>query len=674
VTFGGNLKFSLQNNNAIISSAPFLIDPVAAKTSAALPAYTAAGNTLTRNSNGSINGDSASFDGYASFIIGRRVLVDSVGTIDATHNGVYTVTALGSGGAPWVLTRTSELLEVGTVVFVTDGTTFGGTSFMQSETNAIIFRQYSSVPEITADNVGGTGLGVFDSASGTVLQFNRIAGSSTVSVTQPGGAGESLVLTAIPGGIDHGSLADLSADDHSQYVLLAGRNGGQVLIGGNAANNSLELQSTSHSTKGLVRIPEITPSTLPTNGALVVAGGVGVGGRINAAGDIATNGNFVTLPGATVSGVNLVDLNDTITRFVSGTAGAALDALTPSTVAQIVEIGGNTINTTRWGYLATMNQSVRSTDAVTFASVTGVVNTASQPNILHDSLAGLTVGHPHTQYPLMAGSGAGQIITGGTAANANLVLRSTASGTKGSVLIEETTATSLPSNGALRVAGGVGVVGDIRVGGSVYVGANLSVSGGLINSVNLVNLNSNFGSLPSRLYTSGDLTNGILQNAIASLTGITVSAGHWTSLTTPNTASGVVVTDISNKIAIAQVPTGTTGSTVALGDHTHDFRRNGTIAANTNLATPFALPLLTETSGAFRVSIYASIGNGPAAVFELCKNSTSTDAGAVARVVSQVVNGAELSMTWTHGQSPRVFHSTLTGSTNNVTYTYTVAL
>lgn len=53
----------------------------------------------------------------------------------------------------------------------------------------------------------------------------------------------------------NGSAAAVSWQDHtadflSQYALLAGRSGGQTLIGGTAANNKLVLQSTSNATRG----------------------------------------------------------------------------------------------------------------------------------------------------------------------------------------------------------------------------------------------------------------------------------------------------------------------------------------------------------------------------------------------------------------------------------------
>ena len=50
--------------------------------------------------------------------------------------------------------------------------------------------------------------------------------------------------------IDHGELFGLLDDDHTQYVLLAGRATGQTIIGGTAASENLTLQSTSNATRG----------------------------------------------------------------------------------------------------------------------------------------------------------------------------------------------------------------------------------------------------------------------------------------------------------------------------------------------------------------------------------------------------------------------------------------
>ncbi len=51
---------------------------------------------------------------------------------------------------------------------------------------------------------------------------------------------------------DHGFLDGLGDDDHTQYALLAGRSGGQILIGGTASGEDLVLESTENGTKGTI--------------------------------------------------------------------------------------------------------------------------------------------------------------------------------------------------------------------------------------------------------------------------------------------------------------------------------------------------------------------------------------------------------------------------------------
>lgn len=76
---------------------------------------------------------------------------------------------------------------------------------------------------------------------------------------------------------DHGLIhtgASLLDDDHTQYVLLAGRATGQVVYGGTAASEMLTLHGTAHGTKGSVRVgagawldlPEITAPGTPGSG------------------------------------------------------------------------------------------------------------------------------------------------------------------------------------------------------------------------------------------------------------------------------------------------------------------------------------------------------------------------------------------------------------------------
>ena len=83
-----------------------------------------------------------------------------------------------------------------------------------------------------------------------VLTGFRIAGAAT-SGNILRGDGTNFVSSA-QSGIDHGSLGGLGDDDHTQYALLAGRSGGQILIGGTASGDDLTLKSTSNATKGSI--------------------------------------------------------------------------------------------------------------------------------------------------------------------------------------------------------------------------------------------------------------------------------------------------------------------------------------------------------------------------------------------------------------------------------------
>jgi hypothetical protein len=62
------------------------------------------------------------------------------------------------------------------------------------------------------------------------------------------------VSEGVSGVMDHGLLTGLEDDDHLQYLLLAGRSGGQIAYGGIASGEILTLRSTSFSTKGYVHV------------------------------------------------------------------------------------------------------------------------------------------------------------------------------------------------------------------------------------------------------------------------------------------------------------------------------------------------------------------------------------------------------------------------------------
>lgn len=102
-------------------------------TVAALPSYTRSTNTITATANGAL-----SVDGVA-VAVGDRIL-NRHGT--GADRGIYTVTATGSGGAPYVLDRATDAdasadFVTGMFVNVTDGSTRVGAAYYLSTTGAI---------------------------------------------------------------------------------------------------------------------------------------------------------------------------------------------------------------------------------------------------------------------------------------------------------------------------------------------------------------------------------------------------------------------------------------------------------------------------------------------------------------------------------------------------------
>lgn len=120
-------------------------------TTAALATNTLTAGVLTASANGAL----AAIDGV-TLALNDRVLVKNEAT--TSHNGIYIVTALGSGGAPWTLTRAVDANAgtelVAAAAAVTEGTTNAGHAFKQTtagpitvDTTAIVFTRLQDLAE-----------------------------------------------------------------------------------------------------------------------------------------------------------------------------------------------------------------------------------------------------------------------------------------------------------------------------------------------------------------------------------------------------------------------------------------------------------------------------------------------------------------------------------------------
>lgn len=133
--------------------------------------------------------------------------------------------------------------------------TRGGTSFATYSTGDIIYASSSSA--LNRRNIGSTGdvltvaLGVpawAAPAGGATPTWKEdsstVVTSSTIDFLEP----DTVLLTS--------TTASTVTININKYALLAGRSGGQTLIGGTGSGNTLTLNSTSHATKSTINLDD----------------------------------------------------------------------------------------------------------------------------------------------------------------------------------------------------------------------------------------------------------------------------------------------------------------------------------------------------------------------------------------------------------------------------------
>jgi hypothetical protein len=265
--------------------------------------------------------------------------------------------------------------------------------------------------------------------------------------------------------------------------------GGNLYVGGTITANIVTLQyttitTTSVTTDDVISTYNTTPTTSTNTGALIVAGGVGIGGGLYVGGAItatnvyvngyavSTNTNGATFTGGTVA--NAVNITSS-TVSTSTTTGAL-------TITGGVGIGGALYVR---GTIYQNGVPVGSGGSLTaqyFGTPLGTVTTLNFATGTTATLIGTTL-----TIQISTSSGGGVAFNGGTVTNTVNITSSTVSistntgaltitggvGIGGALFVGNTativsTATSTSTNtGALQVAGGVGI------GGNVYAAGNI---------------------------------------------------------------------------------------------------------------------------------------------------------------------------------------------------------
>jgi hypothetical protein len=396
-------------------------------TTAALPAVTysngtgGVGATLTANANGALTVDGYTFVSPADN--GMRILIKN--QANGAQNGVYTLTQAGnsSPGAPFILTRSTDMDSVGTGVdqidegdffLVTSGTANANTAWVQQTpppitigTTAIVFQQFSAPITYTA----GTGLSESPSYTFNIANIGTAGtyGSASqvpVFVTNAQGQVTSVTNTniAINGSAVSGNISG-SAGSVANALTLGTYLTGGSFNGSAAVTATVDATTTNTASKVVARDASgnfaagtitaalsgnATSATNVAGGAanqIVYNTGSGTSAFItapSASGQVLNwNGSAFNYVAGTISGIPLGSNLNSLTAgtYLTGTAyngsGAqtwAVDATTTNTASKVVarDASGNFSAAT---ITATLNGNA--TTATTAGTITSQANSAT---------------------------------------------------------------------------------------------------------------------------------------------------------------------------------------------------------------------------------------------------------------------------------------------------------
>jgi parallel beta-helix repeat protein len=197
-------------------------------TAGALPSYTATSSTLTASANGALTVDGASVSN------GDRILVKDETSGNAPNNGIFTVTAAGSGGAPWILDRAADM-DSGTEVpsaftFVQAGSTNDLTGWVCTitgavtlGTTAITWAQFSAAGSVTAGaGLAQSGSTISVENSGVLTVPHGGTGAGTQQAAIDALTGTQSAGTVLRSDGTHATLAAIQAGDLPTLAYVPG--------------------------------------------------------------------------------------------------------------------------------------------------------------------------------------------------------------------------------------------------------------------------------------------------------------------------------------------------------------------------------------------------------------------------------------------------------------------
>ena len=287
-------------------------------TAVALPANTynngvsGVGATLTANANGAL-----SVDGVL-VVANNRILVKNEAA--QANNGIYTVTQVGNGSTPYILTRATDFdsagagvdqIDAGDFFLVTAGATQSNTSWVQQTplpitvgATALVFTQFAA-PVLYSAGTGLTLAGTVFSITNTGVSVSTYGSASQVPVLAVNAQGQITSASNASIAIDTSQITSGTLPVANGGTGQASYTNGQLLIGNTAGNTLVAATLTAGTNISISNGPgSITiNATDQFVGTVTSVSGTGTVNGITLTGTVTSSGSLTL--GGTLSGVSL---------------------------------------------------------------------------------------------------------------------------------------------------------------------------------------------------------------------------------------------------------------------------------------------------------------------------------------------------------------------------------
>jgi hypothetical protein len=536
------------------------------------------GATLTATANAALSIDSV------AVIAGDVVLIKNEAT--AANNGLYTVTATGSAGAPYVLTRSVDMNSSSSFV----GAFVPVDNVGATQANSLWLINYAATytPGTTAVNFtqlnGATDLA---QGNGITISGNTISAQLSARLTFTG--------TAI-------DLANAGTAVTAQFVKITtdqyGRTTATTAVGSSDITGALgytPINKAGDTATGVINFNNNTQSTSTTTGTIVVTGGIGLSSNLYVGGySVRSNATTVTAAGTNQGTATAIATQNTIVTTVAAGTGVVLPAVVQGYELLVTNSGANSLTVYPNGSNTINGGSSVQVPAGTTLDILGASGTTwtTVVGAASSNLNVTQVSANASYYPLFVGANTSgtQTVDVGTGLSFNPSTNNLSTTTfTGALSGNATTATT-----ATNVAGGAA--------GSLHYQTAANTTAMLpIGTANYVLTSS--GSAPQYVAQSTLTVGsaGSATNATNVATTLQTAGTFYPTFVSSNTTSGGQAEGVATALSF-NAATGALSSTSFVGALSGNSTTATTAGTSTNVATTLV------ASGTFYPALFGTAG------------------------------------------------------------------